>query len=56
MQIQMYSNLDTEDVMTVIETSQIIREHGLDPWDFETECPCQDLGHTVAQIERWLGY
>ena len=57
MQSQAYSNLDTNDIMTVAETVRIIEAHGLDFCDFDSEVNRnQNGGYKMGLIECWLGY
>ena len=57
MQSQAYSNLDTNDIMTVAETVRIIDAHGLDFRDFIREVRANQNGsYPMGLIECWLGY
>ena len=57
MQSQAYSNLDTNDIMTVAETVRIIDAHGLDFRDFIREVYANQNGsYPMGLIECWLGY
>ena len=57
MQSQAYTNLDTDDIMTVAQTVEIIEAHGLDFCDFDREVYAnQNGGYPMGLIECWLGY